>query len=211
MSRPAISYIFALFLGSWISGCSSSGMDQAQCQTADWRAVGYEDGSQGRGGTMLGTHRKNCAEHGVTPSFAAYMDGHAQGIREFCRPQNGYRLGTGGYRYNGVCPVELERDFLAAHSDGLGLYQRRAAVDRLHRRISRTKYRSNEVERLLASKTAALVSPLLLPSQRLAIGVELKQLTEERIEIERSLEQLQIDLEQAQNDYQGYRDNLAHR
>jgi hypothetical protein len=186
-------------------------MDQAECRTADWRAIGYEDGSQGRRATALGERRRNCAGHGVTPDFAAYMDGHGQGIAEFCRPQNGYRLGTSGYRYGGMCPAGLEDAFLAAHADGFGLYQRRATVKRLSKLIARKRNRSKTIEHLMARKTAALVSPATLPSQRFTIGIELKQLTEERVEIERLIGQLETDLAQARQDYRVYHESLAHR
>lgn len=194
-----------------LAGCASNSMDQAQCRTADWRAIGYEDGSQGRSTTALGSRRQACAEHGVTPDFQAYMAGHSQGIGQFCRPQNGYRLGTSGYRYGGVCPPQLESAFLAAHADGYGLYQRRATVKRLSRLIARKQQRSNTIEQLMARKTAALVSPRMYPSKRVEIGVELKQLTEERLNIEREISQLQIDLEDARRDYRLYSDSVAQR
>ena len=50
-----------------------------------------------------------------------------------------------------------------------------------------------------------------MPSQMLTIGVEIKQLTEERFEIERSIEELEIDLEHARRDYKGYSESLARR
>lgn len=204
-------FIFPCALGLVLSGCATSGMDKAECGTADWQAIGYEDGARGRSATAIGVHRKNCAGHGVTPSFAAYMAGHDQGIAQFCRPQNGYRLGMRGYRYRGVCPAPLEAVFLDAHADGYGLYQRRVTVNRLKKQISRKHKRSKKIERIMADKTAALVSSKTLPSRRLSIGVELKQLTEERVEIERSISQLEIDLEQARQDYQGYHESVARR
>jgi len=202
MLRLIASSALTLLLGA----CAGSGMDKAECLAADWRAIGYEDGSRGLSGTG-----KACADHGVTPDFAAYMDGQRQGITVFCRPQNGYRLGTGGYRYRGVCPADLEGPFLAAHADGMGLYNRRVAVDRLRSLINRKHNRSNTVERLIAKKTAALVSPLTPPPQRLTLGVELKQLTEERIEIDREIGRLEIDLAHAEQDYRGYSESIAHR
>ncbi len=53
-----------------LAGCAS-GMDSAECVTADWRAIGYEDGSQGRGTGAFAARRKACADHGVTPKFEA--------------------------------------------------------------------------------------------------------------------------------------------
>ena len=188
-----------------------TGMDAAECRTADWRAVGYEDGVQGRSPAHLGERRTDCAGHGVTPDFQAYMDGHSQGIALFCRPQNGYQLGNRGYRYDGVCPAGLEDTFLAAYADGYGLYQRRATINRLSSQIAHKHKRSKAIERSMAEKTTALVSPQTSPSQRLTIGVDLKQLTEERIAIERTIGELESDLAQAELDYEIYRDNLARR
>ena len=193
-----------------LGGCANKGMDLAQCRTADWRAIGYEDGNRGRNAAVFGAHRKNCAGHGVTPNFEAYMTGHSRGIAEFCRPRNAYRLGTSGYRYGGACPVGLEAAFLDAHADGYGLYQRRVSVNRLRKRISRKHRRSKSIEQLLAKNTAALVSSQTPPSRRLFIGVEIKHLTEERIDIERSISELEIELEQARSDYQSYSKSLAH-
>ncbi|MDH3738522.1 MAG: DUF2799 domain-containing protein [Alphaproteobacteria bacterium] len=194
-----------------LAGCASNGMDLSQCRTADWRAIGYEDGSQGNGASALGGRRQDCAEHGVTPDFAAYMDGHGQGIAHFCRPQNGYQLGSSGYRYGGVCPAGLEETFLAAYGDGYGLYERRTTVNQLNKAIHRKQHRMKSLERRMAETTAALVSPQTPPSERLSIGVELKQVTEERIEIERDISQLEIDLVHAEREYQSYNESLARR
>lgn len=193
-----------------IGGCAGSGMDLAQCRTADWRAIGFEDGKQGRSAAALGHHRKDCAAHGVTPDFAAYRHGHEIGIGEFCRPQNGYRLGTRGYRYKGVCPAHLENAFLSAHSSGLGLHKRRLAVKRIQRQIRRKHSRSQKIERLMAEKTATLVQTQTTASRRMTLGVELKQLTVERVEIERAIGQLELDLEYARRDYDDYAESLDH-
>lgn len=204
-------FITSCALALVLSGCARTGMNQAECRTADWRAIGYEDGSRGRGANALGARRKTCADHGVTPNFAAYMDGHGQGIAEFCRPQNGYRLGSSGYRYGGVCPAALEPAFLDAHADGFGLYRRRATVNRLRNRITHKHNRSKKIERLMAKKTAALILSNTPPSQLLTLGVELKQLAEEQVGIKRSISELEIDLEQAEHEYRGYFESLAHR
>jgi hypothetical protein len=154
-----------------LAGCTASGLSQAECHTADWRAIGYEDGSQGKNTAALGEYRQDCAEHGVTPNFEAYMDGHSSGVALFCRPQNGFQLGARGYRYGGVCPADLEQTFLTAHADGLGLHERRTAIDRLNKQINRKYRRSQKTEKLMAEKTAALISPQTLAPQRLTIGV----------------------------------------
>ncbi len=201
----AITVLFVL------AGCASKGMDEAQCRSADWRAIGYEDGARGLGTQAFGKHRRACAEHGVTAGFDAYLGGHGEGLAVYCRPQNGYRLGIGGYRYSGVCPAHLEAAFAAAHADGFGLYQRKTALNRIGRRLSTNKARAKEIEYLLVEKAALVISPTLLAPERAALAIELKQLGEEKVEIEQSILRLERDHAEAQRDYEQYRGQLADR
>lgn len=187
------------------------GMDLAECRTADWRAIGYEDGVQGRAIGTLGKRRTDCAEHGVTPNFDAYVAGRNDGLSRFCRPQNGYRMGKRGKRYSGVCPGALERPFVAAHGDGLGVHQRDARVRHLRNRLHRGKRRINEIERLLVEKTALLISPTLTPQRRASVAVDLKHLAEEKGEIQQSIPQLVVDLADAEQDYGAYLDFISAR
>lgn len=194
-----------------LGGCASSGMDKAECRMADWRAIGYEDGARGAGADSFGLRRKACAGHGVAAKFDDYLVGHAQGLEVFCRPQNGYRLGTGGYRYSGVCPAHLEGPFLAAHTDGYGLYERQATLNNISRQLQYSRARSKEIEYLVVEKTALLVSPTVLPTERATIAVELKQLAEEKVEVEQSIRRLERDHAKAERNYQNYRSQFANR
>jgi hypothetical protein len=190
-----------------LGGCA--GMDSDECVTADWRAIGYEDGVQGQSAAYFGTRRKDCAEHGITADFDAYLAGRGEGVAHFCRPQNGYQLGAQGQPDPGVCPVVLEAAFVAAHADGYGLYERGAVLDHLRKRLHRSRKRSNEIEYLLAERTALLIAPALAPSDRASVAIELKQLTEERIDLERAIDQLEHDYAAAELDYEDYRARIA--
>lgn len=190
---------------------SSSGMSEAECRTADWRAIGYEDGARGTSPETFGGRRKACAEHGVTAGFDAYMAGHAEGLARFCRPQNGYQLGTRGYRYDGICPAPLEGPFLAAHAEGYGLYERRSTLNRIGKQLSYNKQRASEIEYLVVEKTTRMLSPTLPVSERTLIAVELKQLAEEKTEINRAIPRLEAEYAAAERDYQAYRDHVAGR
>jgi hypothetical protein len=44
-------------------------MSADECAVSDWRAIGFEDGSQGYTSDRLGDHRKACAKHGMAPNF----------------------------------------------------------------------------------------------------------------------------------------------
>ena len=192
-----------------LAGCA--GMDAAECRTADWRAIGYEDGAQGRTPEYFGERRKACAGHGVVANFNAYLAGRDEGLAHFCRPQNGYRLGTQGRSYTGVCPARLEKAFIAAHADGYGLHTRRVALKRIEKRLRHSKKRANEIEHLLAENTALLFSSDTGASERAVIAVDLKQLAEEKIELEAAIHQLEHDHARAEREYERYQNHIASR
>ena len=125
--NSAAHYILVLLpVLALLPGCAS--MNRAECLTVDWQTVGYEDGAAGRSGDRIARHRKACAEHGVTPDLQAYQAGREQGLREYCQPQNGYRLGERGGDYAGFCPADLAGDFENAWRDGFELFQLRSRV-----------------------------------------------------------------------------------
>ena len=190
-----------------LGGCA--GMDSDECRTADWRAIGYEDGVQGQSAAYFGTRRKACAEHGITADFDAYLAGRAEGVAHFCRPQNGYHLGAQGHPDPGICPVVLEAAFVTAHADGYGLYERGAVLDRLRKKLHYSRKRSKEIEYLLAERTALLIAPHLAATERATIAVNLKQLTEEKIELERAIDQLEDEYVAAELEYEDYRSKIA--
>ncbi len=187
---------------------SCSGMNAAECRTADWRAVGFEDGVQGRSPAYFGTRRKDCAEHGVAASFDAYTVGRAEGLAHFCRPLNGYHLGTQGYEYSGICPSDQESAFIAAHTDGFGLYERHATLRGIRSRLEHSKRREQTVEQLLADKTVRVIGPGLAADERAALAIDLKHLAEEKTELHHSIAQLERDEMAAARDYDAYRRTL---
>ena len=126
-----------------MSGCASMSSDE--CLTSDWEAIGYEDGARGFTSDRLSQHRKACAKHGVTPDFAAYQSGREQGLIEYCQPGRGFDIGANGGRYNGVCDVNLEAEFLDAYKAGYHLYSLRSNVNRA---TSSINAKENEIERI---------------------------------------------------------------
>lgn len=118
-----------ILLCGLLASCAT--MDESECRTADWRAVGFEDGAAGRPVSEIGRHRRACAEHGVTPDLDAWRDGHAEGARYFCNPANGFRQGRAGREYSGLCPADLEAAFVEAYAAGRHLYDLDREIDRL--------------------------------------------------------------------------------
>lgn len=116
-----------------LSGCAS--LSREECLAANWRLIGYEDGSRGHLPDYLAEHRKACAEYGVVPELDAYQKGHEKGIHRYCRPANGYYLGRQGYSYTGVCSAEDESEFLRAFRQGQHVYETERQLRRLEQEI----------------------------------------------------------------------------
>ncbi len=103
-----------------LSGCST--LNKGQCQSGDWYGIGLADGTRGAALTQLSQHRDACVEHGITINGDEYRQGRAEGLKKYCRPLNGYQLGRQGYRYNNVCPDNLNAAFYQAHEYGYKIF-----------------------------------------------------------------------------------------
>src|SRR5690606_23590056 len=108
------------------SGCA--GMSEQACLSSDWRTVGFEDGAAGRSVATVGGYRQACGKHGISPDLDGYRAGHAEGVEVYCRPSRGFDAGRSGSSYQGVCPANLEPEFLDAYNAGRHLYELESAV-----------------------------------------------------------------------------------
>lgn len=195
-----------LALALW--GCG--GMSASECELADWRAVGYEDGSRGRSTSAFGQHRKACAKHEVAADFDNYQAGRQAGLREYCKPERGYQEGARGAKYQGVCPADLEPDFYDAFLEGQILFNLESAVAKTTRQIEANKARMNTIEKRLADNTSDAIRGL--SSDQLAeLVVETKQLAEERMTLEQENEQLEQRLAREQEELAAHKSQLVTR
>jgi len=186
-----------------LSGCATMSGDE--CLTSDWAAIGYEDGARGYTVNQLSERRKACAKHGVTPDFAAYQNGRAQGLVEYCQPGRGFDIGTSGGRYNGVCSVDLEANFLEAYNAGYHLYTLRSNVNRASSGINVKEGELQRIKKDMLSKEAALIDSETTTEQRIILLAELKDLSERTGELDNQIKDLydqraryQVELEQYQ-------------
>ncbi len=206
--------LLAALLALALTGCSKKeeerrARQEAQCVTADWRGIGYEDGAKGKKADTISRHRKACAVFGVTPNLDEYLGGHAKGIAYYCQPRNGYFMGTKGRRYTGGCPASQDAAFAAATDTGYGLYERQKAVNDIGQQLDSASQRSKEIEFLLTDKGTAVISPLTLSGDRMVLVVEIKQLAEEKAALNRSIPRLQADYGAAQHELDAYRSSIA--
>lgn len=206
MNSKWVNILLALvFVG--LSGCASMSADE--CMMSDWSAVGYEDGARGYTSDRFGQHRKACAKHGVAANFEDYKRGRTQGLREFCQPERAFSYGESGGRYNGVCPAELEGDFVAAYNSGYQLYTLRAAVNNANSAIYAAQSELDYAEKRIVTIGLELVAEETTTEQRVLLLAELKDVTERKGELESQIDFLIAERARAEQDLEYYEQTIA--
>jgi hypothetical protein len=148
---------FIGFLCAILPGCAS--MNRGECVSANWYAIGLEDGARGQALERLGTHRRACAEHGIAPDAERYIAGRNEGLKSFCTYERGFSQGRGGHAYGGACPAPLAAAFQSGYQRGRELHELHRSLNEVHKQIARSKallkegipnsrQRAAEVERL---------------------------------------------------------------
>ena len=198
-TASAILVLVALALG----GCAT--MNEDECRTVDWRTVGYEDGVAGYSGDRIGQHRKACAEYGVSPDLGLYQEGRDQGLHEYCRPANGYRLGANGAGYGGTCPADIEGDFLNAYESGRQLYTLESRVSDAADQLQSKRRELNRVEDDIVKKSATVVGGDSSTADRAQALVDAKQLAERAGRLKAEIAQLERDRARFEQDLESYR------
>jgi hypothetical protein len=191
-----------------LAGCSS--MSANECMATDWRTVGYEDGASGYSGDRVGKYRKACGKHGITPDLERYQAGREQGLKEFCRPMNGFRLGESGRGYHGVCPASLDGPFVEAYETGRRLYTLRERVDDTADEIESLKVESDRLDASIASAATRILDSALTTEQKAQLLIDSKNMAERKGEIRARIPQLEAALQMHQRDLDDYRSTLSY-
>lgn len=198
--RACFRWSLVIALGVLVSGCAS--MDEDECRTADWWAIGYEDGVKGVASSYIAERRVACADHGVTPDLAAYREGRNEGLREYCTPASGFRLGRKGRALTAVCPSELEGDFRDAYKSGREIYQAASVVRKTSSTLERRKRELSDVRASLTSKTSELIVPSTATERRIELLVEIQELSSRKQKLQDEISRLSTELNR-------HRDELA--
>ena len=191
-----------------LSACSS--MSANECLSTDWRMVGYEDGVVGYAGNRIAKYRKACGEHGISPDLSAYQLGRDEGLREYCKPLNGFRAGSRGNSYNGVCPADLDRAFMDAYQSGRQLYTMRSNVSATARQIDAMRAELEQIDKDLVSNGAKILDSSITHEQRAQLLVDSKQMAERKGEIKTRIPQLESELLVNQRELDDYRATLPY-
>jgi hypothetical protein len=100
-------------------------MSRKECETANWSQLGFKSGASGETfNDSVDAYDKKCTvKHNVTMTITDFKKGYNLGLQKYCTNEYGYIEGQNLSQYLGVCPKELEENFLKGHSAGqiLGL------------------------------------------------------------------------------------------
>jgi hypothetical protein len=199
--------IFVAFLVVGLSSCASMNADE--CASSDWSAIGYEDGARGYTTEQFSGRRKACAKHGITADFQAYQSGREQGLEAFCQPGRGFSFGANGGRYNGVCPADLEPEFVDAYNAGHKLYTLRANVSSANSAINSKEQELEYAENRITAAELLLINSETTSEERVALLVELKDLSERTGQLESEIKLLIADRARFEQDLQYYEQTVA--
>ena len=184
----------ALALGS----CAT--MSAEQCMAGDWSGQGYADGQSGLTMSRLDEHAEACAEHGVAPDAAAYAAGRRQGLVHYCTPYKGFEVGRTGSGYAGVCPSDLEADFMPAYRDGQIVHEVEQALANARGRVDSLGDRLEELDDKITAKQAEARAEGLTEQQREQIRNRIQEIRRERADTERDWRRAQDEIDDAERD-----------
>ena len=93
-------------------------MTTADCASADWAAIGLEDGRTGARPKLFDQRRDACEDAGASVDLAAYAAARDQGLTIYCAAQGGFNAGKDGAEYSGLCRGDEEMQFLESFALG---------------------------------------------------------------------------------------------
>ncbi|NJC41537.1 hypothetical protein GGQ87_001795 [Brevundimonas alba] len=189
----------ALALGS----CAT--MSEEQCMAGDWSGQGYVDGQSGYTMSRLDEHAEACAKHGIAPDATAYAAGRRQGLVYYCTPAKGFEVGRTGSGYGGVCPSELEADFMPAYRDGQIVHEVEAALAAARSRVDGLGARLQELDEKIVAKQAEARADGLTDEQREQIRNRIAEIRRERADTEREWRRGQDEIDDAERDVRDVR------
>ena len=190
-----------------LSGCAA--MNQHECQLGDWHTVGFNDGVRGEPLTRLAEYSKACAKYGVRPDLVVYRSGYDLGIDNYCRDANGFAVGSAGASYEGVCPAQLEPQFLSGYRPGHHLFELQSAVSNVGSELFRHQSMLHEAEEHLAETQAAVISDSTPAEQRALLLIKASELAEREGTLKGEIIGLERDLAARQEDFRRFRESLA--
>ena len=126
------------------AGCAS--LSETECRSANWKEIGYADGSKGARAKRADEHASACAQHGLSMDREAWAHGYERGLELYCTPENALQLGLHGGDYSGACPPVSELGFTSHWRAGRVVWEQRQRVAQLAERRRQLEYAYQNAE-----------------------------------------------------------------
>jgi hypothetical protein len=181
-----------------LMGCAT--LNKPECQNADWRMIGMEDGAKGLLPVNIRKHRIACAKYNITPDLDEYTIGHRQGLTQFCNPLRGYEMGQRGIAYNGVCPEALEGPFLESFDRGQVLRSKLEEINRIVLQIKNNKRNIEDLRGELTEKKKRLISGVTTEGDRARLVDEIEKIQDNINSVEDKIHRLKRTKEQRETE-----------
>jgi hypothetical protein len=191
-----------------LAGCASMGKDE--CLAMDWRTVGYEDGATGQGVERLSSRRQACAKHGVAPDLDAYRMGREEGLLEFCRPENGFRVGVSGRSYGGACPAHLAMAFSDSYEAGRHLWRLERQVNDTVGGIAARRGEIQRIDEMMVSSSLLILGETTTTEERAQALLNTRSLAERRSRLAVEIDGLERALPGYEAELEDYRRQLLY-
>lgn len=127
-----IIFAFAIYALAILPACTT--ISKEDCQNVNWYQVGVKDGQNGWNINSFQGHGyqiKSCSQQGVEQSKNKYLEGQAEGLKNFCSYESGLMHGDRGDHYDNVCPKNLQESFLQGYNLGKQRYDLRVRQEQL--------------------------------------------------------------------------------
>jgi hypothetical protein len=118
-----------------LSGCAT--LNEKECRSADWYQLGMRDGQRGDVENLLDKHREACKKFAVQPEENQYFSGRKEGLKEYCRYNNAFRLGLDGVSYKGTCPSDIDMKFRRYNDAALEISRINSQINVVNGQISK--------------------------------------------------------------------------
>lgn len=185
-----------------LAGCETGPiMSPAECASANWKTLGYADAAEGRGLSTFSERLQTCANAGYSAVDGDYQDGYAEGLRVFCQPARGFRLGEQGDSVAVACPADLAPAFEVAYRDGRELYRARSAWESAESTVRSLLSEREDVERKLIANEIGLSASTTQPDIDRHRS-EVLRLRNELARVDRRLREAEYEVRYLRDDYQ---------
>jgi len=136
--------------------CSSS-QTRKQCQDLDWAKVGLGQAFAGIGyDEGFSYYYTSCSvKHHIQIDKQAFQRGYRYGLAQFCDHSNATLWGLRGKKYNGICPKNKEKRFLASYSKGYNQYLANR-VESLNGTVSSLEKEITQLKKEIALKNSKI-------------------------------------------------------